>query len=43
MNIPLNQGTFLTPQKAAEVITRAYQLTQVGFDFVQVDKPVGIE
>jgi flagellar basal body P-ring protein FlgI len=42
LNIPLHKGGFLTPQKAAEVITRAFQMTSVGFEFVQVDKPQGI-
>jgi hypothetical protein len=42
LNIPLHKGAFLTTQKASEVLTRAFQMTQVGFEFVQVDKPIGV-
>jgi hypothetical protein len=42
LNIPLHKGAFLASQKASEVLTRAFQMTQVGFEFVQVDKPIGL-
>jgi hypothetical protein len=41
VSIPLHPGQFLTPHRGAEVITRAYQMTKVGFEWVTVDKPVG--
>jgi hypothetical protein len=41
LSIPLHKGSFLSPLRAADVISKAFQMAKVGFEWVQVDKPVG--
>jgi hypothetical protein len=41
LNIPLHKGSFLPIGKVVEILGRAYQMQQSGFEWVMVDKPIG--